>query len=146
MKKQSLIKGSLVLGLAGMLAKVLGFFFRWPLIMLIGDEGIGYYQLSYPLYMFFVAMASGVPVAVSKMISERNAVNDIDGIICEKIKHDKNTKITQMLTMWKDGSIDISSYAFRKTLVKMDEDNNNTDILLQGKNNYLIKKLADTII
>ena len=65
MKKQSLIKGSLVLGLAGMVAKVLGFFFRWPLIMLIGDEGIGYYQLSYPLYMFFVAMASGVPVANS---------------------------------------------------------------------------------
>ena len=79
MKKQSLIKGSLVLGIAGILAKVLGFFFRWPLIMLIGDEGIGYYQLSYPLYMFFEAMASGVPVAVSKMISERNAVNDIDG-------------------------------------------------------------------
>ena len=41
MKKQSLIKGSLVLGLAGMVAKVLGFFFRWPLIMLIGDEGAG---------------------------------------------------------------------------------------------------------
>lgn len=71
MKKQSLIKGSLILGLAGMLAKVLGFFFRWPLIMLIGDEGIGYYQLSYPLYMFFVAMASGVPIAVSKMISKK---------------------------------------------------------------------------
>ena len=79
MKKQSLIKGSIVLGLAGILAKVLGFFFRWPLIMLIGDEGIGYYQLSYPLYMFFVAMASGVPVAVSKMISEKNAMGDIKG-------------------------------------------------------------------
>ena len=79
MKKQSLIKGSLILGLAGMVAKVLGFFFRWPLIMLIGDEGIGYYQLSYPLYMFFVAMASGVPVAVSKMISEKNAMRDIEG-------------------------------------------------------------------
>lgn len=79
MKKQSLIKASLVLGLAGILAKVLGFFFRWPLIMLIGDEGIGYYQLSYPLYMFFVAMASGVPIAVSKMISEKNAMGDIEG-------------------------------------------------------------------
>lgn len=79
MKKQSLIKGSLILGLAGMLAKVLGFFFRWPLIMLIGDEGIGYYQLSYPLYMFFVAMASGVPIAVSKMISEKNAIGDVKG-------------------------------------------------------------------
>ena len=83
MKKQSLIKGSLILGLAGMLAKVLGFFFRWPLIMLIGDEGIGYYQLSYPLYMFFVAMASGVPIAVSKMISEKNAIGDVKGSFCK---------------------------------------------------------------
>lgn len=79
MKKQSLIKGSLILGVAGILTRFLGLFFRWPLIMLIGDEGVGYYQMSYPLYMFFVAMASGVPVAMSKMISERNAVGDIDG-------------------------------------------------------------------
>lgn len=79
MKKQSLIKGSMILGLSGILTRFLGLFFRWPLIMLIGDEGIGYYQMSYPLYMFFVAMASGVPVAISKMISEKNAVNDIDG-------------------------------------------------------------------
>ncbi|MBE6062560.1 MAG: polysaccharide biosynthesis protein [Clostridium butyricum] len=79
MKKQSLIKGSLILGLAGILARFLGLFFRWPLIMLIGDEGIGYYQMSYPLYMFFIAMASGLPVAMSKMISERNALNDING-------------------------------------------------------------------
>ena len=79
MKKQSLIKGSIILGAAGIIAKFLGLFFRWPLILLIGDEGIGYYQLSYPLYMFFVAMASGVPIAVSKMISEKNAMGDLEG-------------------------------------------------------------------
>ena len=80
MKKQSLIKASLILGIAGIVAKFLGLFFRWPLIMLIGDEGVGYYQMSYPLYMFFVAMASGVPVAISKMISEKKAKGDIEGI------------------------------------------------------------------
>ncbi|WP_270564470.1 putative polysaccharide biosynthesis protein [Clostridium beijerinckii] len=79
MKKQSLIRGSIILGVAGILTRFLGLFFRWPLIMLIGDEGIGYYQMSYPLYMFFIAMASGVPVAISKMISEKNATNDIYG-------------------------------------------------------------------
>lgn len=77
MKKQSLIKGSLILGIAGIATRFLGLFFRWPLIMLIGDEGIGYYQMSYPLYMFYVAMASGIPVAMSKMISESNATGDI---------------------------------------------------------------------
>ena len=79
MKKQSLIKGSLILGVAGIITRFLGLFFRWPLIMLIGDEGIGYYQMSYPLYMFFVAMASGIPITVSKLISENNAVNNIKG-------------------------------------------------------------------
>lgn len=80
MKKQSLIKGSLILGIAGILARFLGLFFRWPLIMLIGDEGVGYYQMSYPLYMFFIAIASGVPVAMSKMISEKNAIGDREGV------------------------------------------------------------------
>lgn len=80
MKKQSLLKASLVLGVAGIFARFLGLFFRWPLIMLIGDEGVGYYQMSYPLYMFFVAMASGVPVAISKMISEKKAKGDIRGV------------------------------------------------------------------
>ena len=80
MKKQSLVKASLILGIAGIVARFLGLFFRWPLIMLIGDEGVGYYQMSYPLYMFFVAMASGVPVAISKMISEKKAKGDIEGI------------------------------------------------------------------
>lgn len=74
MKKQSLIKGSLILGVAGILTRFLGIFFRWPLIMLIGDEGVGYYQMSYPLYMFFIALASGIPMAVSKIVSEKNAI------------------------------------------------------------------------
>ncbi|MCR3760798.1 putative polysaccharide biosynthesis protein [Clostridium felsineum] len=81
MKKQNLIKGTLILGITGIASKILGMFFRWPLIMLIGDEGIGYYQMSYPLYMFFIATASGIPVAISKMVAERNAVNDREGIL-----------------------------------------------------------------
>ncbi len=81
MRKQSLLKGTLILGIAGILAKSMGILFRWPLIMLIGDEGIGYYQMSYPLYTFFIAVASGIPIAVSKMVSERNAVGDKVGAV-----------------------------------------------------------------
>lgn len=81
MRKQSLLKGTLILGIAGILAKSMGILFRWPLIMLIGDEGVGYYQMSYPLYTFFIAVASGIPIAVSKMVSERNAVGDRAGAV-----------------------------------------------------------------
>jgi len=81
MKRQSLIKGTVVLGVAGIVAKFLGLFFRWPLQMLIGDLGMGYYQTSYPIYMFFIAVASGIPVAVSKMVSEKNALGDREGVV-----------------------------------------------------------------
>ncbi len=73
------------------------------------------------------------------------AVNDIDGTICDELKCDKNTKIVKMLTMWKDGSVDLSSIGFRKALIKLDKANNNTEIILQGKDGFLIKRLAETI-
>ena len=95
-------------------------------------------------------VVEGLPAPqVTVLLSDKNtiyvAVNDGDGTICEELKRDKNTKIIQMLTMWKDGGIDLSSINFRKALIKMDEENNNTDIILQGKGSYLIKKLAVTI-
>ncbi|QGU96565.1 oligosaccharide flippase family protein [Clostridium bovifaecis] len=73
MKKQSLIRGTFILGFAGIFAKAIGMLFRIPLTILVGDEGLGYYQMAYPLYMLFIAVASGVPLAMSKMISEENA-------------------------------------------------------------------------
>ncbi|MCB2356205.1 polysaccharide biosynthesis protein [Clostridium estertheticum] len=79
MKKHSLIKGTIILGMAGIFARFLGLFFRIPIQALIKDEGMGYYQMSYPLYMFFVAVASGVPIAMSKLIAEMNAKNDREG-------------------------------------------------------------------
>ncbi|EQB87294.1 hypothetical protein M918_10000 [Clostridium sp. BL8] len=41
---------------------------------------MGYYQMSYPLYMTFVALASGVPIAMSKLIAEFNAKNDVHAV------------------------------------------------------------------
>lgn len=76
MYKKSLIRGTLILASAGIIAKFLGFFFRIPLINMIGEEGIGLYQLTYPLYTFLLALAAGIPVALSKMISERVALNN----------------------------------------------------------------------
>lgn len=75
MAKKNLFKGTLILGIGGITAKVLGFFFRIPLIYMIGEEGIGLYQLTYPLYSFLLAISAGMPTALSKMISERNALH-----------------------------------------------------------------------
>ena len=96
-------------------------------------------------------MVEGLPVPQVTVLLSTNknifvAVNDINGTICEELKFNKDTKISEMLTMWKDGGIDLPSMNFRKVLVEMDEDNNNVNILLQGKENYLIKRLSETII
>lgn len=75
MQKKNLIKGTLILAAAGIIAKIFGFFFRIPIIYMIGEEGIGLYQLTYPLYTFLLAIAAGIPTALSKMISERVALH-----------------------------------------------------------------------
>lgn len=77
MAKKSFVQGAVVLGIAGIIIKVLGAFFRIPLANLIGDEGMGYYQTAYPIYVLFLTLATaGIPIAISKMVSERIAVNE----------------------------------------------------------------------
>ncbi len=79
--KNQIIKSTIILSVSSILAKFLGILFRWPLVMLIGDEGIGYYQMTYPLYMFFIGIVSGMPIAVSKLVSERVAYDDKESIL-----------------------------------------------------------------
>jgi len=75
MRKQSLLKGTLVLGAAGVIVKILGAVYRIPLANIITSEGMGYYGSAYPIYGFLVAIStSGLPVAISKLVSEKNAL------------------------------------------------------------------------
>lgn len=71
MKKKSFVAGALILTLAGIIAKVIGAIFRIPLTHFLGAEGIGIYQLIFPIYaLFLVVSSSGIPVALSKIISK----------------------------------------------------------------------------
>ncbi|MBQ2747280.1 MAG: polysaccharide biosynthesis protein [Firmicutes bacterium] len=75
MAKKSFIQGAAILGMAGILVKVLGACFRIPLGNMIGDVGMAYYQAVYPVYNLFLAISTaGIPIAISKMVSERNAI------------------------------------------------------------------------
>lgn len=76
MTKKSFMQGAVILGIAGIIIKVMGAFFRIPLANLIGDKGMGYYQTAYPIYVLFLTLATaGIPIAISKMVSERIAVD-----------------------------------------------------------------------
>lgn len=81
MKKKSFVAGALILTLAGIIAKILGAVFRIPLTLLLGAEGIGIYQLIFPIYaLFLVISSSGIPVALSKIISKENSKKNYKNI------------------------------------------------------------------
>lgn len=81
MKKKSFVYGAIVLGLASIICKIIGAIFRIPLTYLIGIEGVGIYQLVFPIYaLFLVLTSSGIPVAISKIISRENSKNNYTNI------------------------------------------------------------------
>lgn len=67
------LKGAAVLAVAGIMIKVLGAVFRIPLTNWIGD-GMAYYSVAYAIYGTLVVIGTaGVPIAVSKLVSENIA-------------------------------------------------------------------------
>ncbi|MEW9122363.1 MAG: polysaccharide biosynthesis protein [Thermotaleaceae bacterium] len=80
MSNKSFLKGAVILGAAGMIVKIMGAFFRIPLGNIIGDTGFGYYQAAYPIYVLLLTLSTaGIPTAISKLVSEKNAVGDRHG-------------------------------------------------------------------
>ncbi len=69
-KQRSLIGGISVLGLAGIICKLVGVLYRIPLANMIGGEGLGLYQQVFPSYNLMLTVTSaGIPVAISRMVS-----------------------------------------------------------------------------
>ena len=69
-KTKSLIGGISILGLAGLICKVVGVLYRIPLAAYIGGEGLGIYQKVFPSYNLLLTISSaGIPVAISRMVS-----------------------------------------------------------------------------
>ena len=76
----SFVKGAAILGIAGIIVKVLGAIFKIPLVSIIASTGMGYYSSAYPIYVMLLAIAtSGFPIAISKMVAERRAKGNVKG-------------------------------------------------------------------
>lgn len=79
-KSQTFVSGAFALAIAGLVSKILGVMYVVPLQNMIGNYGMGLYSISYSLYtiMLYIALA-GFPLALSKAVAERVAINDYDG-------------------------------------------------------------------
>lgn len=74
MTKHSLIGGAIILTIASFITRILGFIYRIYMSRLIGAEGMGLFQLIFPIYMLgYTLSSSGISVAVSKLVAEENA-------------------------------------------------------------------------
>ena len=77
MSADKFLRGAMILTLAGLMVKVIGSVNRILLSRLLGGEGIGLYQMAYPVYLLLVAISSaGIPIAISIIVSEKLAQKD----------------------------------------------------------------------
>ncbi len=73
----SIIKGSVFLGVGAFIAKLLGALYRIPLTNLIGGYGLGLYQMVFPIYTVLLDFSgAGAPSALSKLIAGVKEEND----------------------------------------------------------------------
>jgi len=74
MLKSTLAKGTIILTLAGLFSRILGFFYRIWLSDHLGSELLGIYQMIFPLSgVCYTIYASGIQTAISKITAERKA-------------------------------------------------------------------------
>ena len=81
-KQVSFMKNVLMLMVAQVAIKILGFVYRLVIINIdgFGDTGNGYYSTGYQIYSLLLTLSSvGIPTVISKLVSERVAIGDHKG-------------------------------------------------------------------
>ncbi|MDR1702086.1 MAG: polysaccharide biosynthesis protein [Sporomusaceae bacterium] len=80
MSRTTFLKGALILTVAGIVVKIIGSVNRILISRLLGGEGVGLYQMAYPIYLLALSISSaGIPVAISIIVAEKVALGDFKG-------------------------------------------------------------------
>lgn len=70
-RRSSFVEGALILGVSGVVTRLIGAFFKIPLGNLLGGSGMGAFTVAYQIYSaLFLLSTAGLPVAISKMVAE----------------------------------------------------------------------------
>ena len=74
-KPNTFFGGAAILAMGILVVKVIGLFYKIPLVNIIGSEGSADFNNAYNIYSVLLTISTaGLPVAVSKMVSEANAL------------------------------------------------------------------------
>lgn len=75
--KKRMFSGAAVLLAGSVVAKMLGALYRIPLTNILGAEGMGMYQLVFPVYALFMVLATaGIPTSLSRTVAEKRALGE----------------------------------------------------------------------
>lgn len=76
MQRKIIIKGALILTFTGLVTRVIGFFYRIYLSRSFGEEGVGLYQLIFPVYALAVSIScAGIQTAISRCTARSHVQN-----------------------------------------------------------------------
>lgn len=76
-KSKRIVSGAALLLIGSVVAKMLGALYRIPLTNVLGTEGMGMYQLVFPVYALFMVLATaGIPTALSRTVAEKRATGE----------------------------------------------------------------------
>lgn len=74
-KGQNFLHGAAIYTVGIIIIKILGAFYKIPLGNILGDDGFSHFDVTYKIYNVFLTIATaGVPVALSRLISESDAL------------------------------------------------------------------------
>lgn len=77
MKKSNFIQGAMIATVSIIICKILGLIYVIPFYSIIGSKGGALYSYAYSIYSIFLSLSTcGIPVAVSRLISEYNALQE----------------------------------------------------------------------
>ena len=73
--KRTILKGTLILTITGFATRFMGFFYRIFLSHTFGEEGVGLYQLIFPVYaLCFSLTSAGIETALARCVAKRASV------------------------------------------------------------------------
>ena len=77
MKKNTFIEGAFVATFSILLCKLIGLLYVVPFYSIIGNKGGALYSYAYSIYAIFLSLSTcGIPIALSKLVSESNALKE----------------------------------------------------------------------
>ncbi|MCX7970380.1 MAG: polysaccharide biosynthesis protein [Negativicutes bacterium] len=80
MSKDKVLKGAFIITFGYVVVKIIGAVNRVLLFRILGGEGVGLYQMAYPIYLTALQLSTaGLPVAISIMVAEKISLDDWRG-------------------------------------------------------------------